>query len=109
MGFANQKKFNPEDFEKSSILDPSFEFNKLEHLGTALENHPAWPKLKHAMKFGVTHPLTPISEEERLDRLRANVARGNHPIRDKTTAAKISEFVEEETKLGLLLPVPCID
>ena len=41
-----------------------------------------------------------------MDILRANVARGNYPVREKTTAAKISEFVKEETKLSLLLHVP---
>ena len=94
--------FNREDFEKNLTLDPSFEFNKLECLDIILENNQAWPKL---MEFGATYPLTPISEEERMDRLRSNVARGNYLVRDKTTAEKISEFVEEETKIDFLLSI----
>ena len=38
--------------------------------------------------------------------LRANVSRVNYPVRDKITAAKVSKFVEEEKKLGFLLPTP---
>ena len=53
----------------------------------------------------VSYPITTILEESRLERLKHNIERGNHPVRSNKAEAKLEEFIAKETSKGYLLSI----
>jgi hypothetical protein len=50
--------------------------------------------------------LTDIIEEERLERLKLNIDRGNHLIHNIESVRKIEEFIDTELSHRFLLLIP---
>ena len=64
--------------DNSSPLQYGSEFKHTSDLSPLLCHHPLWPRLKSILERGVVFPLTPITEQERSEDLKAAITFGNH-------------------------------
>ena len=81
------------EFRPESILRPIFGW------------HPFWHNMRSHIYDGVTYPLQPISEEDRLQDLDEAIAYGNHKSARKEKAFMMAEL-NNEVKRGWQLPIP---
>ena len=67
------KNFDLSDYTTNSLLDPKFEFNRIDYLEMVLYNHLLWNKLKDMVINGILYSLNEISEPNGFVRLQLNI------------------------------------
>jgi hypothetical protein len=82
----------------SEFKHPSY-FNEL------LQDHPNWKKLKDILLKGASFPLSPISNEDRLNDLHYHFHGEKHQSATKNKQV-LDKLIEEDIHQGFALPIP---
>lgn len=89
----------------SSLIYGS-EFKPTSDLQPLLQLHPKWPIFKDILDHGATYPLSPISEEDRIDDIKAMKSYGNHQSATKPeNAAALDTSFDKEVKYHWAIPL----
>jgi hypothetical protein len=84
---------------------PGSEFRQQRLLAPLISDHRLWDNLCQWMQHGVSHPLLPISEADRVTDLQAMISRGNHRSATDNYEA-LDAIFRHEVKRGWTLPLP---
>ena len=89
-----------------SAVTPGSEFRPAALLAPLLSAHPLWPHFNDRISSeGAKSSLREISDTDRLDDVRDNLARGNHKSA-RGHKAKLITMLKEEVERGWQLPLP---
>ena len=88
-----------------SAVTPGSEFRHAALLAPLLSAHPLWPRFNELISEGAEFPLREISDADRLDNVRDNLARGNHKSA-RGHEAKLIAMLKDEVERGWQLPLP---
>ena len=93
------------DAQPFSTLTIGSEFRPPDVLEEVCGNHPLWSRVRRWLTTGVEHPLRPIPEDERLEDVKENLARGNH-LSARRNEAQLLSMLQKEVQKGWQLILP---
>ena len=92
---------------QNTILSYGAEFRPLHGLNLLFHRHHQWEKIQQIITNGVTYPLKPISEADRLKDIDTLIKRGNHKSAKITENRKaLDKSFDKEVKYSWALPLP---
>ena len=90
----------------NTILSYGAEFRPIQGLDLLLRHHPQWQKIRDIITKGVTYPLKPLTEEDRLHDIDTLIQRGNHKSAKITeNKAALEKAFDKEVKYSWALPI----
>jgi hypothetical protein len=90
----------------NTIMSYGAEFKPTHILEPLLKHHQHWPQIQSIITKGVEYPLNPIPEQDRLDDITAQIARGNHKSAQSPDNKKaLNKAFDKETHHQWAIPL----
>lgn len=90
----------------NSVTKFGSEFNNIDLLEKLFHRHPRWKDLRRRLTMGVSYPVVPIVESDRIQDVEAAFTRGNHKSSQKKKMFLENAIVKEINKgWNVILPV----
>jgi len=90
-----------------SSLSVGSEFRPASVLAPLCDWHPLWHCVQCWLSLGIDYPLSPLSDDDRLADLTANLARGNHQSATFNLHHLTGMMLQDEVKRGWQLILAC--
>lgn len=91
--------------QSCSALNPGSEFRPVSILHPLLGKHPLWQLACQWLTAGVSFPVLPLSESDRIEDLQIMLQLGNHKSAE-IHASVLNSAIAEEVSRGWMLPLP---